>query len=175
VRHSGAARTVGGLLSARALEAVTLIGAGHPVRLLAEPEFDRGAIGEQRLLDRLATWKAAGARPGRYDLEVALLRLVPRASEEIWSGWQRLQPATAGSARRNYLAAQQQLTFASVVGVPRDTLSRQFFDLEVLARATGSVQTDSQAWNLVTALGDPLRDYAAIYSERGHQALRRYC
>jgi Family of unknown function (DUF6493) len=55
VLRSGQARTMAGILTARIWEASTLAAAGHPVELLAKPEFGRAAISPDRLLGRLAS------------------------------------------------------------------------------------------------------------------------
>src|SRR5262249_42227037 len=44
VRRTGEAKTMAGILTARVWEACTLVNGGRPVRLLAEPEVERGAI-----------------------------------------------------------------------------------------------------------------------------------
>src|SRR5262249_8447440 len=113
VGRTGEAKTMAGIPSARVWEACTLVSSGRPARLLAEPEFERGIISPGRLLDRLACWPVSSpaARPPRYDLEVALLRLAPGASDEFWSAWARVQPATARAARRAYTGGLAPLRF----------------------------------------------------------------
>jgi hypothetical protein len=177
VRRSGEAKTMAGILSARVWEACTLISNGRPVRLLAEPESERGVITPGRLLDRLAYWPASprAARPPRYDLEVALLRLAPGAGDEFWSAWARMQPATAQAARRAHTGGLAPLSFEPVVGEPEPWHPHwvNYGDRypHVLARLTGpsadsAAQAESHSWRLLTALASPLRDYHTLYAER---------
>jgi hypothetical protein len=114
VRRTGEAKTMAGILTARVWEACTLISSGHPIRLLAEPESTRGAITPDRLLDRLAYWPASppAVQPPRYDLELALLRLAPGASDEFWSAWAQIQPTTAQAARRAYTSGLAPLSLS---------------------------------------------------------------
>jgi hypothetical protein len=88
---------------------------GRSVELLAEPEFDRGAISPDTRLDRLARWYAAypGSPPPRHDLEVALLRLPPGIGDQFWSQCTLLDPATAATACRAHTVAQLRLHFES--------------------------------------------------------------
>ena len=177
VRRTGEAKTMAGILTARIWEACTLVSGGRPVRLLAEPEFERGAITTGRLLDRLAYWPASrrNVRPPRYDLEVALLRLARGASDEFWSAWAQMQPATAQAARRAYGAGLAPLSFEPVVGEP-DPWHPRSVDYgdgypHVLARLTvpsadSTAHAGSHSWRLLTALASPLRDYPRLYAER---------
>jgi hypothetical protein len=177
VRRTGEATTMAGILSARMWEACTLVSSGRTVRLLAEPESGRGVITPGRLLDRLACWPAspATARPPRYDLEVALLRLAPGADDEFWSAWARIQPATAHAARAAYTGGLAPLCFEPVIGEP-DPWRPRSADYgdgypHVLARLTGpsadsATQAGSHSWRLLTALAAPLRDYPRLYAER---------
>jgi len=177
VRRTGEAKTMAGILTARIWEACTLASSGRPVRLLAEPEFQRGAISPGRLLDRLAYWPArpAAARPPRYDLEVALLRLAPGASDEFWSAWAQIHPATTQAARRGYTGGLAPLCFEPVIGKPAPWHPRSvdYGDRypHVLARLTGpsadsAAHAESHSWRLLTALASPLRDYPRLYAER---------
>jgi hypothetical protein len=177
VRLTGEAKTMAGILSARVWEACTLVSNERPVRLLAEPESERGVITPDRLLDRLACWPASPpvARPPRYDLEVALLRLAPGAGDEFWSAWARMQPATAQAARRAYTGALAPLCFEPVVGEPEPwhphSVNYGNGYPHVLAALTGpsadsAAQAESHSWRLLTALASPLRDYPRLYAER---------
>src|SRR5262249_59104006 len=85
VRRTGEAKTMAGILTARIWEACTLASSGRPVRLLAEPEFQRGAISPGRLLDRLAYWPArpAAARPPPHHPDAPLPRLPPRPTAQF--------------------------------------------------------------------------------------------
>lgn len=177
VRRTGEAKTMAGILSARVWEACTLVSSGRPVRLLAEPEFERGVTTPGRLLDRLACWPAGplDARPPRYDLEVALLRLGPGASDEFWSAWARMQPTTARAARRAHTDGLAPLSFEPVIGKPDPWRPRSvdYGDRypHVLARITGpsanrAAHVESHSWRLLTALAAPLRDHPRLYAER---------
>lgn len=177
VSRSGAAKTMAGILTARVWEACTLISSGRPVRLLAEPESERGVISPGRLLDRLARWPAdpEAARPPRYDLEVALLRLAPGAGEEFWSAWARMQPATAQAARRAHTGGLAPLSLEPVIGKPAPwhpwSVDHGEWYPHVLARITGpsadgAAQAGSHSWRLLTALASPLRDYPRLYAAR---------
>jgi hypothetical protein len=97
VLRSGQARTMAGILTARIWEASALVAAGRPAELLAEPEFERGAISPGRLIGRLGSW--AGRALPRHDLEIALLRLAPGAGEEF-GGVAGAVPVAAGTGRR---------------------------------------------------------------------------
>jgi hypothetical protein len=176
VRRTGEAKTMAGILTARVWEACTLVSSGRPVRLLAEPEFERGAISPGRLLDRLA-WPARppAAWPPRYDLEVALLRLAPGAGDEFWSAWAQMQPTTAPAARHAYTSGLAPLCFEPVVGEP-DPWRPRSVDYgdgypHMLARLTApsadsTAHAESHSWRLLTALASPLRDYPRLYAER---------
>jgi hypothetical protein len=161
VLRSGRARTMAGILTARIWEASALAASGRPVRLLAEPESERGVIGPDRLLARLESW--AGGDLSRHDLEVALLRLTPGLDEEFWSAWTKVHPASVGAARYAYEQSQVRLGFEPELG----WLVRETAPL-VLARITGRpAEADaSRCWALLTALSQPLRDFVSVYGRR---------
>jgi hypothetical protein len=112
-----------GILSARAWEAVKIIAAGRGGLLLAEPEFGRGAISQDRLLERVESQagprKDGGMAPGRHDLQAAVLRLGPDADAGSWSGWGRLNRLDALSARASHRLVNSLLSFQPVLGLPR--------------------------------------------------------
>lgn len=163
VLRTGAASQMAGILSARVWEATALINSGRPVRLLAEPESERGALSPGRLLDRLGYWTGfPAARLPRHDLEVALLRLAPGADDSFWSAWARVHPTSARAARHAYAAGLVPLTFEPVVGEP--AADRWGGDrrahTHVLARITGlpvdPAGHTTHCWRLLTALTSPL-------------------
>lgn len=173
IRRSADAKIMSRLQTARIREASAIIGAGRPVELLAEPEYERGAVSPQRLLERLATWRRAspGAAPGRYDLEGALLRLVPGVGEAFWTEWAFLDGATAARARRIYAEAQRPVALHPVIGVPFRRYRSGGFT-RILARADASRGSESASWAALTALSQPLADYFLVYGERWE--IRRY-
>jgi hypothetical protein len=172
VRRTGEAATMAGILSARLWEACTLIASGHPVRLLAEPEFDRGAISPGGLLERLGSWAASSVpRPPRHDLEVALLRLAPDPGDSFWREWARLDPLTAGVARRIHEDGLQPLSFEPVTGVPdpkyppyvRARSDDPYVLARITSRGSASGHPQSHCWALLTALASPLKDHRRLY------------
>ena len=174
VLRSGQAKTMAGILTARIREASALVACGRPVQLLAEPESERGVIGPDRLLDRLASW--AGEPLPRYDLEVALLRLRPGLDEEFWSAWSALHPSSQPGARRAYHQGLASLDFEPQVGLPGDHQSANGPvgpDPVVVARITEPPPADgSRCWQLLTALTRPLRDFYRDYGERWYVTSR---
>jgi hypothetical protein len=174
-RPSGEAKTMAGVLSCRAREVAAVIRAGRPVRLLAEPAFERGASSQQRLLDRLAGWRAAfpGRPPARYDLQTALLRLEPGAGESFWTAWASVDEASAMSARRLYQEGQAHPEFEPVIGQPpgkRPLRGYNEWHTHVLARIAGQLPgpVESDTWALLTALSDPLADHTDLYGPSGN-------
>jgi hypothetical protein len=174
VDRSGNPVTMAGIFSARAWEAARIIAAGRGGELLAEPESDRGAISQDRLLDRIA-WHASRREageptPGRHDLQAAALRLAPAADQGFWSGWASLDRLTALSARASHRLVNSPLSFEPVVGLPAGRPLRGYgqWEEQVLARISGLVPTASRCatWQLLTALSDPLRDHARLYGPR---------
>lgn len=117
VTQQGQPLTVAAILAVRLREAAALIGAGRAVPLLAEPEFDRGAISPAQLLDRVRAWPADSL--ACYDLEVALLRLTPEADESFWSAWTELHPRTAEHARLMHEQGAARLDFDLCAGQVR--------------------------------------------------------
>ncbi len=174
VLRSGRARTMAGILTARIREACTLVADGRPVRLLAEPEFGTGAIGPGRLLDRLRSW--TGRDLPRYDLETALLRLMPGADDAFWSAWSAAHPASLPAARHAYRQGHTPLGFEPQIGPPsrpwwRDSpaeapvvVARILLPPVDAGRGTGAA--GSHCWALLTALDRPLRDFYRGYGER---------
>ena len=174
VDASGSPVTMAGIFSARAWEATKVIAAGQGGLLLAEPEFGRGAISQDRLLERVA-WHAGQRKdgrppPGRYDLQAAVLRLAPQADAGLWSGWAGLDRLAALSARASHRLVNSALSFQPVLGRPRGRPLRGYGDWEdqLLARISGPVPvaTRCASWQLLTALADPLRDHARLYGPR---------
>jgi hypothetical protein len=111
----------------------------------------------------------------RYDLEVALLRLAPGASDQFWSVWAQMQPATARPARRAHTAGLASLCIEPVIGKPDPwhPHSADYGDRypHVLARIAGpsadtAAQAESHSWRLLTALASPLGDHPRLYAER---------
>jgi Family of unknown function (DUF6493) len=164
VLRSGQARTMAGILTARIWEASTLAAAGHPVELLAEPEFERGPISPDRLLGRLGSWAGRALPP--HDLEIALLRLAPGAGDSFWSGWAGRHPSSLAVAQRAYQEGLARLSFEPLVwrpgrynGLPAPA---------ALARITTppGEAARSRCWALLTALGDPMLEF---YRDRMHR------
>ena len=168
VLRSGQAKTVAGILTARIWEASALAAAGRPVQLLAEPEFERGAIGPDRLLDRLASW--TGGVPPRHDLEIALLRLGPGVDDSFWSAWSRRHPGSLPAARHIHRQGLAPLSIAPEVRLSGNYLRATGLDPVVIARITQPPGNDggSGCWALLTALSRPLddfyREYRSIWS-----------
>ena len=174
VDASGSPVTMAGIFSARAWESAKAIATGRGGVLLAEPESGRGAISQDRLLERVA-WHAGragagGPTPGRHDFQAAVLRLAPDAGEGFWSGWGSLDRHAALSARASYRLVNSALSFEPVLGRPRGRPLRGYGEWEeqVLARIPGPVPvaTRCPSWQLLTALSDPLRDHARLYGPR---------
>ncbi|MGW4896652.1 DUF7824 domain-containing protein [Kitasatospora sp. NPDC004240] len=69
----------GKVLAARLEEAAWRLTADRPPLLLATPTDATGALAPAVLVERLAVYEAAGARPGEADLNAALLRVAPTA------------------------------------------------------------------------------------------------
>jgi len=172
VRASGSRMTMAGIFSARAWEAAKIAAAGEGGLLLAEPEFDRGAISQERLLERLA-WHAGQHRagtapgPGRYDIEAAVLRLVPGADASFWSEWVGLDRPAATAARASHSLVNSAISFEPVVGRPSGRPLRGYghWEEQVLARTAGFVAMAPRcvSWQLLTDLSDPLRDHSRLY------------
>lgn len=162
------AKTMRSLTTVRIREASTIMAAGRPAELLAEPEYERGAVSQQRLLERLATWYRVrpGQAPARYDLEAAMLRLAPEADEAFWAEWALLDGVTAARARRIHAVAQQPVVLRAVTGVPFDRYSRIGFTHVLAQRETSPGASVSASWAALTALSRPLADYVPIYGER---------
>lgn len=173
VDASGSPVTMAGIFSARAWEAARIIAAGHGDVLLAEPEYDRGAISQERLLERVARRagvNAGGQPPGRHDLQAAVLRLAPHADPEFWSRWAGLDRLSALSARASHRLVNSALSFEPVVGLPSGRPLRGYghWEEQVLARTSGPVPAASRcpSWQLLIALSNPLRDHARLYGPR---------
>lgn len=167
---SGEARQMAGILSARVREAAGLIGSGRPVRLLADPETERGAVSPGRLLQRLACWSgASAARIPRHDLEIALLRLAPSVDESFWSEWAQVHATSARTARRLYQEGIVPLSLEPVIGqAPGRYRDDPPGDLLVLARVSppsAGAAEGSRCWRLLTDLASPLRNYRRDYGE----------
>ena len=139
----------------RALEACYLIADGPAgAELLAEPSAADGSVHPKALLARLATWR--GAPVFRYDLEVALLRLPP-VDASFWVAWDEVHPASAGQARRAYLARTAKLTIEPVIETAPDRVGR--IRATVLARVTSdppAADGGSRCWQLLTDPPDPV-------------------
>ena len=168
VLRSGQARTMAGILTARIWEASALVAAGRPAELLAEPEFERGAVGPDRLLGRLTSWTTDA--PPRHDLEIALLRLGPEVDDSFWSAWDGLHPSSQPAARRVHRQGLAPLDFEPWLRLQGDHHRTTSSDPVVVARITEPPGHDggSRCWALLTALSHPLRDfyeeYGAIWS-----------
>jgi len=174
VDASGSPATMAGIFSARAWEAAKIIAAGHGGLLLGEPQFGRGAISQNLLLERIA-WHAGqrkeGRPPvGRYDVQAAVLRLAPDTDAEFWASWASMDRLAALSARATHRLVNSALSFEPVLGQPRGRPLRGYGDWEdqVLARISGQPPKAMRcpSWQLLTALSDPLRDYAKLYGPR---------
>jgi hypothetical protein len=164
-RHRPAdAKVMSRLLTVRIREAAELVDAGRAGELLAEPEYDRGAVSPRRLLARLASWYRAhpGRAPLRYDLEAALLRLTPEADNAFWAEWALLDRATAARARDMHTEAQAPVPLRPVVGRYGSGGSAH-----VLARAeVGRDSPASASWAALTALTRPFAEQYRLYGER---------
>ncbi len=183
VLRSGQARVMAGILTARIWEACMLISGGRPALLLAEPEFATGAIGPDRLLDRLRSW--ADEDLPRYDLETALVRLVPGLDDAFWSAWGAMHPASLPAARDAYRQGHTPLAFEPQIGLPwRPWWRNSGAQLPVVVArilppadaAHAQSSPGSSCWTLLTALDHPLRDFYRNYGERwyigaGYQAM----
>jgi hypothetical protein len=183
VLRSGQAKIMAGVLTARIREACALVADGRPVRLLAEPEFATGAIGPDRLLDRLRSW--ASEDLPRYDLETALLRLMPGLDDAFWSAWATVHPASLAAARHAYQQGHTLLAFEPQIGSPwrpwwRNSLTEAPVVvariLPPVGAGHGPGSAGSHCWALLTALDHPLRDFYRNYGERwyigaGYQAM----
>jgi hypothetical protein len=174
VTASGSPVTMAGIFSARAWEAARIIAAGHGGLLLAEPQFGRGAISQNLLLERLA-WHAGQRNDGpqaagRYDVQAAILRLTPDEDAEFWSSWASLDRRAALSARATHGLVNSALSFEPVLGQPHGQPLRGYghWEDQVLARISGHapVTTRCVSWQVLTALSDPLRDHAKLYGPR---------
>lgn len=177
VLRSGQARTMAGILTARIWEASALVLGGRSVQLLAEPEFESGAISPRRLLDRLAS-RTTGSLP-RHDLEVALLRLLPGVDDSFWSEWATSHPLSLPAARHAYRQGLDRLSFEPQVGRPRSGRPDLYAgDIRsyplVLARITGppGEADGSRCWALLTALSRPLSDFFHQYGQRWYVSSR---
>ncbi|MDR2984920.1 MAG: DUF6493 family protein [Nocardiopsaceae bacterium] len=173
VLPTGDARTMAGVLTARIWEAATLVGEGNPVRLLAEPEFERGAVSHERLLQRLAARQSGAprSRPPRYDLELALLRLAPEVPDDFWSTWARYAPTTARRARSIYEQCQVPPAIRPHAGVPLDKFSGESYEHQQVLASISDVgatagEIGSRTWELLTTLGEPFRQHRKLYGER---------
>ena len=156
------------LPTVRIREASTIMDAGRTAELLAEPEYERGAISQQRLLDRLALWYRLrpGQAPRRYDLEAATLRLAPDADEAFWAEWTLLDGATAARARRIHAEAQQPVAFHPVIGVPPRRYGYGGFTHILAGTDANRSVAQSASWAALTDLSRPLADYFNVYGER---------
>ena len=174
VLRSGVARTMAGILTTRIWEASTLVAAGHPAELLAEPESQRGTISPDRLLARLESW--ADGSPPRHDLEIALLRLTPGLDDSFWSAWARVHPSSLATARHAYQQGLARLGFEPQVGLPgnhRRLTGPVGSHPVVVARLTTKPDTTgSRCWALLTALSRPLRDFYDQYGQRWYVTVR---
>jgi hypothetical protein len=179
VLRSGRPRTMAGVLTARIREACTLIADGRPVRLLAEPEFGSGAIGPDRLLSRLGSWTEREL--SRYDLETALLRLMPGMDEAFWSAWSGVHAASLPAARHAHTEGGAPLGFEPQIGppgAPAWRYNRAGMLPVVVARilrspgraVPGTAPAGSHCWARLTALDHPLRDFYRDYGERSYIA-----
>jgi hypothetical protein len=153
------ARRAAGITAMRMLEATAVISAGRPVQLLAEPEFGRGAISPDRLLERLKSWADGSLLP--YDLEIAMLRLAPGADGSFWSAWAELHPASPDAARKAYEQGTVSLSFKLEAGPlgRRSEYSSRYEDAVPVASAritTPSAESGgSHCWSLLTKIPDP--------------------
>jgi hypothetical protein len=166
VDRSGRPTTMDGVLSARAWECTRVINNRRPARLLAEPEFDRGGLSAEQLLERLVLLASSRLPLARYDLELALLRLAPVTDGPFWSEWAHLDAATAATSRRLYEAFAHGPQLVPVFGLPegRSPLrGHNDWHPHVLARTVGAQTSSSEIWALLTALDDPLADHYKLY------------
>jgi hypothetical protein len=177
IHSSAEAKIMRRILTVRIREACTIIGTGLAAELLAEPEFERGAVSQQRLLERLTCWYRArpGQAPARYDLEGALLRLPPEVDEAFWDEWALLDSAAAARARRMHAEAQQPIVLRPVTGMPVLWHSYVGFT-HVLAQAdAGQSAPESASWAALTALSRPLADYFRVHGERWETQRHHQC
>jgi hypothetical protein len=168
IHRSADAEIMRRILTVRIREACTIIGTGRAAELLAEPEFERGAVSQQCLLERLTGWyrDRPGQAPARYDMEGALLRLAPDVGEAFWAEWALLDSATAARARQMHAEAQQPVVLRPVAGVAAYGFSSAGFT-HVLARAdAGHGASESASWAALTALSRPLADHFRLHGER---------
>jgi hypothetical protein len=177
IHRSADAKIMPRIVTVRIREACATIGAGRAAELLAEPEYERGAVSQQRLLERLVCWYRAhpGQAPARYDLEVALLRLRPEVDDAFWDEWALLDGATAARARRMHIQAQQPIDFRPVTGVPAHSYSPAGLT-HVLAQAeVGHRASESASWAALTALSRPLDDHFRVQGERWESQRQDLC
>ncbi|MCG6496080.1 DUF6493 family protein [Kitasatospora sp. A2-31] len=80
----------GNVLAARLAEAAQRVTTDRPPLLLATPTDATGAVAAAELVERIAAYEAAGARPGTVDLQAALLRLAPTAEPAVLADAGRL-------------------------------------------------------------------------------------
>ena len=177
IRRSADAKIMRRILTVRIREACAIIGSGHAAELLAEPEYERGAVSKQRLLKRLIGWYRArpGQAPLRYDLEAALLRLGPEVDEAFWDEWALLDSATAERARRMHAEAHRPVVLRPVTGVPVHKYSLAWFT-HVLAQAdVAQSAPESASWTALTALSRPLADHFRLHGERWETQRQDQC
>jgi hypothetical protein len=151
----------------RIREASTIIGTGRITELLAEPEYERGAISQQRLLERLTLWYQGRPRrvPGRYDLEAATLRLTPDVDEALWAEWAALDDASAARARRIHAEAQQPVALHPVMGVPPRRYGGGGFTHILAGTDPDRSAVQPGTWAALNDLSRPLADYFNVYGE----------
>jgi hypothetical protein len=166
VDASGQATRMDGILSARMWECSQMIRARVDLPLIAEPEYERGAVSGDRLLARVSDWAASGTSPGAYDLEQAILRLEPGVDGSFWSAWAAIDRTSASRARAIHEAAGQPLDLQPVFGTPQGrspTRGYNFWRPHSLARLQNTPTSSSPLWGLLTAIGDPLGDHETLY------------
>ena len=177
VSGTGRALTMAGIFSARAWEAARLIQAGRGGVLLAEPETERGAITAQTLLARVRELGRRRGAVGPYDRDVALLRLAPAPSADLWDELGLLLGRPADALRDTYRLIRLPVQFEPVCGLPlgRPLRHSHHWHPHVLARTVGTVPAapECASWQLMTALSDPLADHEVLYGPSRYE-LRHY-
>jgi Family of unknown function (DUF6493) len=166
--HPAEANSMRSLTTVRIREASKIMAAGHPAELLAEPDHERGAISQQRLVQRLAAWHRArpGRPPARYDLEAAMLRLAPEANDAFWAEWALLDSATAPRARRLYAEARHPVVLRPVTGEPYSPYSSAGFTYVHAQAVARRGAAESAMWAVLTAVSQPFDDYLRMYGDR---------
>jgi hypothetical protein len=173
-RRPADAKTMRMLRTVRIREASTIMCAGRTAELLAAPEYERGAISQQRLLERLAAWYGArpGQAPARYDLEAAMLRLDADADEALWAEWALLDRRTAARARRMHAEGQRPVALHPVIGLPVSRYGSGGFTHVLAGAEPAGSAAESASWAALTDLSRPLGDYFRVHGEPWE--IRRY-